>query len=134
MPRTNKDDRDIQIVLTWLRKRIIAAQEIAAALGISPSTVSRNLHDENNHEFPNYEELDTLGRAFNISPRVLQIAFGLLGEDIIELLDAEEMSQYIEQGGVAPDFPTRRGAATKTKTTPKPDNGLRRRRTDATPH
>jgi hypothetical protein len=133
MPRTNQDGKDIKLVLSWLRGRHISNQELAAALDLPPSSYERRKDAD---DYPSFEELGTLGTAFNIPPRVLQIAFGLLHLDEV-ILNPDEMHQYVEQGGgeAPPVFPTQpRGATTGTITRTERRRYRRPRRPDAAPH
>lgn len=127
MTRRDKYDRDIWAVLHALLGRPVQDRELAKALGKATSTFSR--HKENGG-FPTYEELDAIGAYFECSPRVLQIAFQLIGEDSAMLLDGDEMTQYIQiGGGVAPlVMASRRGVTTVAKPAklvelrPRPDS------------
>jgi hypothetical protein len=96
MPRTNMDGKPIHRVLEWLINRDLTEGDMAAALDVSPSHYSRHKGDD---DYPSFEELATLGEHFRVSPRMLQIAFGLLDTDALILLDEDEMEQYLEQGG-----------------------------------
>jgi hypothetical protein len=96
MPRTNMDGKPIRRVLEWLLNRDLTNADMAAALDVHPSHYSRHKDDD---DYPSFEELTTLGAYFNVSPRMLQIAFGLLDTDALNLLDEDEMKQYLEQGG-----------------------------------
>ena len=96
MPRTNMDGKPIRRVLEWLLNRDLTDADMAAALGVHPSNYSRHKDDD---DYPSFEELATLGEHFHVSPRMLQIAFGLLDTDALVLLDEDEMKQYLEQSG-----------------------------------
>src|SRR5246127_614611 len=96
MARTNMDGKPIRRVLEWFQNCEPPAADRAAALDAHPSNYSRHKDDDG---YPSFEELTTLGEHFHVSPRVLQIAFGLLDTDALILLDEEEMKQYLEQGG-----------------------------------
>jgi hypothetical protein len=96
MARTNMDGKPIRRVLEWLLNRDLTDADMAAALDVHTSNYSRHKDDE---RYPSFEELAILGEYFHISPRMLQIAFGLLGTDALILLDDDEMKQYLEQGG-----------------------------------
>src|ERR1700740_1380665 len=96
MARTNMDGKPIRRVLGWLLNRDLTDADMAAALDVHPSNYSRHKGDEG---YPSFEELATLGGYFHVSPRMLQIAFGLLDTDALILLDEDEMKQYLEQGG-----------------------------------
>lgn len=85
-------------MLEWLLNRDVPDSEIAAALSLPKATYSRRKDAE---DFPSYAELIALGEKFELSARVLQIAFGWRGEDELVLLDVDEMRQYMEQAGVA---------------------------------
>lgn len=98
MPRTNKAGRDLARVLEWLLNRDVPDGEIGSALNLAKATYSRRKEAD---DFPNYAELIAIGEAFNLSARVLQIAFGWRGEDELVLLDTEEMRQYMDQAGAA---------------------------------
>jgi hypothetical protein len=96
MARTNMDGKPIRRVLEWLLNRALTDADMAAALDVHPSNYSRHKDDDG---YPSFEELATLGEHFHVSPRMLQIAFGLLDSDALILLDEDEMKQYLEQGG-----------------------------------
>ena len=96
MARTNMDGKPIRRVLEWLLNRDLTDADMAAALDVHPSNYSRHKDDDG---YPSFEELVTLGEHFHVSPRMLQIAFGLLDTDALILLDEAEMKQYLEQGG-----------------------------------
>jgi hypothetical protein len=96
MVRTNQDGKDIRRVLEWLLNRDLTDADMAAALDVHPSHFSRHKGDDG---YPSFEELAILGEHFHVSPKVLQITFGLLDTDALILLDADEMKQYLEQGG-----------------------------------
>ena len=96
MARTNMDGKPIRRVLEWLLNRDLTDADIAAALDVHPSNYSRHKDDDG---YPSFGELTTLGEHFHVSPRMLQIAFGLLDTDALVLLDEDEMKQYLEQGG-----------------------------------
>lgn len=85
-------------MLEWLLNRDVPDSEIGSALSLAKATYSRRKDAE---DFPNYAELTSLGEHFNLSPRVLQIAFGWRGEDELILLNVDEMVQYMEQAGAA---------------------------------
>lgn len=133
MPRKNQDDKDIRLVLEWLSHRHITKDELAAALGVSPPTYDRRSIAD---DFPSYEELERFGGHFEVSARVLQIAFGLRSLAELVLLDENEMRQYVEQGGGDPPpvFPTRRGTqGTGTTVVEIAPPRRRQRRPDAPP-
>jgi len=67
-------------------------------LGLSKATYSRR---KDAGDFPNFAELTTLGEALDVSPRVLQIAFGWRGADELILLNVDEARQYLDQVGAA---------------------------------
>ena len=90
------DGKQIRRVLEWLLNRDLTDADMAAALDVHASNYSRHKDDEG---YPSFEELATLGKHFHVSPRMLQIAFGLLDPDVLILLDEDEMKQYLEQGG-----------------------------------
>jgi hypothetical protein len=90
------DGKPIRRVLEWLLNRDLTDADMAAALDVHPSNYSRHKDDDG---YPSFEELATLGEHFHLSPRMLQIAFGLLDTDALVLLDHDEMRQYLEQGG-----------------------------------
>ena len=96
MARINMDGKPIRRVLEWLLNRDLTDADMAAALDVHPSNYSRHKDDD---DYPSFEELATLGEHFHVSPRMLQIAFGLLDTDALILLDEDEMKQYLEQGG-----------------------------------
>jgi hypothetical protein len=96
----------IRRVLEWLLNRDLTDADMAAALDVHPSNYSRHKDDEG---YPSFEQLATLGEHFHVSPRMLQIAFGLLDADALVLLDEDEMKQYLEQGGGSHIEPTRAG-------------------------
>lgn len=98
MPRLNQAGKDIRRVLEWLLNRDVPDSEIGSSLGLSKATYSRRKDAE---DFPNFAELTTLGEALDISPRVLQIAFGWRGADELILLNVEEARQYLDQVGAA---------------------------------
>ena len=98
MPRRNRSGKDLGRVLEWLLNRAVPDGEIGAGLNLAKATYSRRKDAD---DFPNYAELEALGKYFGLSPRVLQIAFGWRGEDELILLDVEEMRQYLEQAGAA---------------------------------
>ncbi|RAV17532.1 hypothetical protein DQP57_00465 [Mycobacterium colombiense] len=110
MPRTNQDGKDVKLVLEWLCQRRLTDSELALALDIPPTNYSRRKDAD---DFPSFEELDQFGNHFNLSARALQIAFGYLDTDVLQLLDEDGLRQYVEQGGgVPPVFPTRRPGTT----------------------
>jgi transcriptional regulator with XRE-family HTH domain len=90
------DGKPIRRVLEWLLDRDLTDADMAAALDVHPSHYSRHKGDD---DYPSFEELNTLGGYFHVSPRMLQIAFGLLDTDVLILLTEDEMKQYLEQGG-----------------------------------
>ena len=104
MARTNMDGKPIRRVLGWLLNRDLTDADMAAALDVHPSNYSRHKDDDG---YPSFEELAALGEHFHVSPRMLQIAFGLLDTDALVLLDEDEMNQYLEQGGGNHMEPTR---------------------------
>ena len=106
MARTNMDGKPIRRVLEWLLNRDLTDADMAAALDVHPSNYSRHKDDD---DYPSFEELTTLGGYFHVSPRMLQIAFGLLDTDALILLDEDEMKQYLEQGGGNHMNPARAG-------------------------
>jgi hypothetical protein len=107
MARANLDGKPIRRVLEWLLNRDLTDADMAAALDVHPSHYSRHKGDD---DYPSFEELATLGGYFHVSPRVLQIAFGLLDTDALVLLAEDEMKQYLEQGGGNHMEPTGAGA------------------------
>jgi transcriptional regulator with XRE-family HTH domain len=96
MPRLNQAGKDIRRVLEWLLNRDVPDSEIGSILGLSKATYSRRKDAD---DFPNYAELTALGEALDISPRVLQIAFGWRGADELILLTVDEAHQYMDQVG-----------------------------------
>lgn len=96
MPRSNRYGKSIKTVLSWVLDRDITDQEMSIAIGMPAATYSRRKREDG---FPNFEELQLLGTHFDVSARVLQIAFGLREEDELVLLDADEKRLYHEQGG-----------------------------------
>lgn len=98
MPRLNQAGKDIRRVLEWLLNRDVPDSEIGSILGLSKATYSRRKDGE---DFPNFAELTALGEALEISPRVLQIAFGWRGADELILLTVDEARQYLDQVGAA---------------------------------
>lgn len=98
MPRLNQAGKDVRRVLEWLLNRDVPDSEIGSILGLSKATYSRRKDAE---DFPNFAELTTLGEALEISPRVLQIAFGWRGADELILLTVDEARQYLDQVGAA---------------------------------
>lgn len=105
MPRvTNGYGNPIDSVISWLLKRPVADKEMAKAIKVSGPTYSRRKNDDN---FPSFEELQLLGKHFDISPRVLQIAFGHLEDDVVSLLDEAELYDYRRVGGDVPHKTTR---------------------------
>jgi hypothetical protein len=100
MPRTNAAGKTIKSVLQWLLNTDLTDTEMATALGLdSINTFKRHREADS---YPNYEQLDALGRYFNVSPRMLQIAFAWRALDELVLLTDHELDQYIEQGGQVP--------------------------------
>jgi hypothetical protein len=112
MARTNMDGKPIRRVLEWLLNRDLTDADMAAALDVHPSNYSRHKDDDG---YPSFEELATLGEHFHVSPRMLQIAFGLLDTDALILLDEDEMKQYLEQGGGNHMNPTGAGGTKRPK-------------------
>ncbi|MXO38085.1 hypothetical protein C3477_01820 [Mycobacterium kansasii] len=98
MPRLNRAGKDLGRVLEWLLNRDVPDSEIGSALKLPKATYSRRKEAD---DFPDFAELIAVGEYFDLSPRVLQIAFGWRGEDELILLDVDEMRQYMEQAGVA---------------------------------
>lgn len=96
MPRLNQAGKDIRRVLEWLLNRDVPDTEIGSILGLSKATYSRRKDAD---DFPNFAELTAIGEALELSPRVLQIAFGWRGEDELVLLNWEEVTQYLDQVG-----------------------------------
>lgn len=134
MARTNMDGKSIKLVLRWLLNREdLQDADIAAAVGYTASSYSRHKDDE---DFPSFEELDKIGKHFNLSPTVLQIAFGLRDPDEVILLSDEEVRQYFEQGGANHHHPTllesrkeerhRRRSRAMTISTPAMVQGVRK--------
>lgn len=100
MPRTNQGGKSIRSVLQWLLNReVVTDAELRDGLDKKRNTYSNR---KDSDDFPSFEELDQLGIHFGISPRVLQLAFGLRKEDEIILLDDDEKRLYVEQGGEIP--------------------------------
>ena len=118
MAQTNMDGKPIRRVLEWLLNRDLTDAHMAAALGVHPSNYSRHKDDDG---YPSFEELATLGEHFHVSPRMLQIAFGLLDTDALVLLDEDEMKQYLEQGGGNHMNPTGAGGKKGPKLSPRAD-------------
>jgi hypothetical protein len=96
VPRLNRAGKDLGRVLEWLLNRDVPDGEIGSALKLAKATYSRRKDAD---DFPNFAELTALGECFDVSPRVLQIAFGWRGEDELILLNVDEMCQYMEQAG-----------------------------------
>lgn len=96
MPRRNQAGKDIRRVLEWLLNRDVPDAEIGSILGLTKATYSRRKDAD---DFPNFAELTAIGEALELSPRVLQIAFGWRGEDELVLLNWEEVTQYLDQAG-----------------------------------
>lgn len=104
MPRTNRDGKDIKLVVGWLTGRSVSDAEMAEAIGIPTTTYSRNKDAD---EFPSFEELNSIARHFDLNALMLQVAFGYLDINTV-ILDEEGMRQYVEQGGGdVPSLPTR---------------------------
>lgn len=113
MARTNQDGKEIRLVLSWLTGRNLVDADMATALNMAPATYSRR---KDSDDFPSFEELEILGRHFDLSARSLQVAFGHLGNEGLAILDEDGMRQYVEQGGgEIPDVPAVRGVATAIK-------------------
>ena len=98
MPRLNQAGKDIRRVPEWLLNRDVPDSEIGSILGLAKATYSRRKDAE---DFPDFSELTTLGEALEVSPRVLQIAFGWRGADELILLTVDEARQYLDQVGAA---------------------------------
>lgn len=98
MPRLNQAGKDIRRVLEWLLNRDVPDSEIGSILGLAKATYSRRKDAE---DFPDFSELTALGEALEVSPRVLQIAFGWRGADELILLTVDEARQYLDQVGAA---------------------------------
>lgn len=91
------DGKPIKMVLQWLLARDdLTDGEIAAGIGVPASTFSRRKDED---DYPSFEEIEKLGAYFQVSARVLHIAFGYLGLDTLALLDDDEMRQYLALGG-----------------------------------
>jgi transcriptional regulator with XRE-family HTH domain len=113
MPRTNQGGKSIRLVLQWLLNREdVTDKELAEALDKARNTYSNRKYDD---DFPSFEELDTIGNHFGISPTMLQIAFGLRKQEEIVLLNDDEKRLYTEQGGLIPDPPPAADNTPKTK-------------------
>lgn len=108
------DGKSLRLVLRWLLNREdLQDAEIATALGVTTSSYSRHKDDE---DFPSFEELDKIGKHFDLSAKMLQIAFGVRSRNELVLLNDDEMRQYIEQGGANhPNHPTLAGARKEEK-------------------
>jgi hypothetical protein len=100
MSRKNREGRDLKRVLEWLLNRDVPDVEMAAAVNVSSSTFGRRKTED---DYPTFEELGLIGAHFDISARMLQIAFGHRGEDELVLLTPAEIAQYVKQGGTLPD-------------------------------
>lgn len=98
VPRLNPAGKDLGRVLEWLLNRDVPDSEIGSALNLPKATYSRRKDAD---DFPSYAELIAVGEYFDVSSRVLQIAFGWRGQDELILLDIEEMRQYMEQAGAS---------------------------------
>ena len=91
------DGKPIKMVLQWLlRREDLIDAEIATAINMPTTTFSRRKDAE---DFPSYEELGKIGQHFEVSPMMLQVAFGHIGPEALVLLDGAGMRQYLEQGG-----------------------------------
>lgn len=139
MPRTNQDGKDIRLVLEWLCGTVLTDRQLATALGQPTTTYGRRKNDD---DFPNFEECEVFANYFstyrpNLSPRVLQIAFGHLGPEVIQLLNEDEIEQYVTQGGEVPFFRPRGKGIAKVECIPSatasPRIRRRRRRHNAPP-
>lgn len=89
------DGQPIRRVLEWLLNRELTDAEMADALEMPASTYSRHKEAA---DYPTFEDLGRIGAAFEVSARMLQVAFGYL--DLSEvMLDDDAMRQYLRQGG-----------------------------------
>jgi hypothetical protein len=122
--RTNQHGKDIRKVLEWLTNRDVADFQMAAALGEPAATYSRRKREDN---FPTFEQLSARGAHFGCGARVLQIAFGWRGDDELVLLNADEIAQYIEQGGGVSPLPVADRAGARDPSTAKKREGQRAR-------
>lgn len=128
MPRTNQDGKDIRLVLEWLCRRRLSEAELATALDIPPANYNRRKDAD---DFPSFEELAKFADHYDLCQRALQIAFGYLDRDALQLLDEDGLRQYVEQGGGEVPFFSSRGRRATTKVArcePKAAPPQRRRR------
>lgn len=94
--KVTRDGQTIRGILQrMLSREVVKDAEIAESLGWLGSRYSRRKEEEG---FPSFENLEAIGQHFNLSPRVLQIAFGYRDEVEVQLLDDEEMDQYVRMG------------------------------------
>lgn len=103
MSRTNFDGKPIRRVLSWLTNQDLTDSDLAAALDMPTTTFSRRKEEDN---FPSYEELTRFAMKFDVSHRVLHIAFGYREIDALVLLTEREMREYLELGGGNHPHPT----------------------------
>jgi hypothetical protein len=96
MSRTGLDGKQIRPCLEWLANRTLNDQDIAGILGMPPTTFSGH---KDKPEFPSFAEIKKLATALELSATVLQIWFG--DRDIIEvqLLNDDELRQFLMLGG-----------------------------------
>jgi len=96
MSRTGLDGKEIRPCLEWLANRTLNDQEIAGILGMPPTTFSGH---KDKPEFPSFAEIKKLATALNLSARVLQIWFGDRDLDEVQLLNDDELRQFLMLGG-----------------------------------
>lgn len=75
MSRKSKDGKSLKRILEWVFDRDVADGEIAGALQKPPATYSRYKDSDN---FPTFEDLELVGNYFRLNPRWLQVEFGYL--------------------------------------------------------
>src|ERR1700759_117852 len=75
VPRTDENGRQLKALLGYLLDGEVDAKEIYDALGVSSSTYSRRIKEQ---DYPNAEELRLVADRFNLSYPDLQVRFGLM--------------------------------------------------------
>lgn len=96
MARAALDGRDIRLVLSWLTNQNVLESDIAAALQMPATTYSG--HKEK-PEYPSFAELALLAGHYNLSARVLQLWWGDRQLDELQMLDNNELRQWLMLGG-----------------------------------
>jgi len=96
MSRTGLDGREIRLCIEWLVNRSLNDSQMAGALGMPPTTFSSY---KDRAEYPSFSDIRKLATEFGVSARVLQIWFGDRDLDEVQLLNDDELRQFLMLGG-----------------------------------